>query len=100
MAELRRLSDADEATWDEFARLFSLSCREAIPGDRATSAEEWRRGVRHAPAHQRSCHVLAVEHGHPVGAAAMTMDDVRPQSAWLMFLFVAPEHRRRGIGRQ
>ena len=98
MADLRWLSEADDAGWDDFARLFTACSREAIPTERATSAEEWRARAHHTPAHRRSCYVLAVDGDDAVGAAAMAMDDIRPQSAWLMFLFVATERRRRGIG--
>ncbi len=98
MADLQWLTEADDAGWEDLARLFTLFCREAIPAEPPTSAQEWRAGLRHSPAHQRSCHVLAVENGEVVGAAAMAMDDIRPRSAWLMFLFVAAERRGRGIG--
>lgn len=100
MAQLRWLSEAEDAGWAELASLFTSCCREAISTERPTTAEEWRARAQHAPAHRRSCHVLAVEDGEAVGAAAMALDDTRPQSAGLMFLFVVPEHRRRGVGSQ
>lgn len=98
MAELRWLSEADPAGWEDFAGLFTRHCRESIPTERASSAEEWRAGARHAPADRRTWHVLAVEDGEAVGAAAMGTDAIQRQSAWLRFLFVVPEHRRRGVG--
>lgn len=98
MAELRRLSEADPAGWDELARLFTRWSREAILNERPTSGEEWLTAARHALAEGRSCDVLAMEGGEAVGAAAMVMDGIRSRSAWLKFLFVAPERRRRGIG--
>ncbi|MGH9224837.1 MAG: GNAT family N-acetyltransferase [Acidimicrobiales bacterium] len=98
MAELRWLDAADEDGWAELAGLFTDYCREAIPADPPVSGDEWRSRARHVPAHARTHHVMAVEGDRAVAAAAFGMNTLRPKSAWLMFLFVAPEHRRRGIG--
>lgn len=96
MAELRWLSADDPGGWDELAAFFTCRNRDGIPDDRPYTAEEMR--PRHLPAHQRVFQVLAVDDGEAVGAAAGGMSDVRPNSAWMLFLYVAPPHRRRGIG--
>ena len=98
MAELRWLSGAGGDGWAEFAGLFTRHCREAIPDERASSADEWRESAAATRAISRSHHLLAVEDGTPVGAAAFAMDGAHPASAWMMFLYVEPQHRRAGVG--
>ncbi|MGH9277604.1 MAG: GNAT family N-acetyltransferase [Acidimicrobiales bacterium] len=100
MAELRWLTEADGAGWDEFADLFTRSRREAIPAERLWSAAGWRDAARHLPSHRRVFHVVAEQGGQAVGAATFRMDAVRPTEVWMMFLYVVPEQRRRGVGSQ
>jgi GNAT superfamily N-acetyltransferase len=98
MADLRWVDGAEDDGWEDLADLFTRRIREVLPDERATSTEEFRAGVRHQPAHLRSFQLLATEHGEPVGAAAFRMDDNRRESAWMLFLFVLPDWRGRGIG--
>jgi GNAT superfamily N-acetyltransferase len=60
--------------------------------------EDLLENLRHAPAHRRVHHLLAVCAGKPVGGATLIVDDMRAESAALPFLFVTPDHRRRGVG--
>lgn len=98
MAALRWLDGAGSRGWEDLARLFTEACREAVAGERAATAEQWRSAAAHLPAHRRRRHVLALDGDQAVGAAALDLDDSRPRRAWLMFLHVAPGHRRRGAG--
>ena len=98
MAEVRWIEGADADGWGELAGLFTLRVREGLPDERPTSADELSAAVRHAPAHLRHFQVLAIERGEVAGGAAFGMSSNRPTSAWMLFLFVPPEHRRRGVG--
>ncbi|MDQ4097659.1 MAG: GNAT family N-acetyltransferase [Actinomycetota bacterium] len=98
MSDLRWLSGDDPSGWDELAALFTDRNREAIPEDRPYTGEEMRAGARHAPSYRCAFQVLALRDGEAVAAAAGGMDRIREETAWMLFLYVAPPHRRRGIG--
>jgi mycothiol synthase len=91
---VRRLEVPDEA----FAGVVARFWDEAVPGERPIPLPELRAMVAYGPPNRRVHPLLAVEEGEPVGAAMLVIDELRPESASLRFLFVVPERRRRGAG--
>ena len=91
---MRWLDVPDEA----FAGVYARFWDEAIPGERPVPRSELRAMVEHGPPSRRMEVLLAVDGGDAVGAAMLAIHELRPDAASLRFLFVVPEHRRRGTG--
>lgn len=98
MVDLVWLADADAPEWPLFADLVAGFWSEVIPGERQIPVSELRAEVLFAPRHRRVFPLLGRWDDRPVAAATLVMDDRRPETAWLKFLFVTPDCRRQGIG--
>lgn len=98
MVDLFWLADADAPEWPLFADLVAGFWSEVIPGERPIPVSEFRAEVLFAPRHRRVLPLLGRCDDRPVAAATLVMDDRRPETAWLKFLFVTPDRRREGIG--
>jgi len=98
MVDLVWLAAADAPEWPMFADLVAGFWSEVIPGERPIPVSELRAEVLFAPRHRRVLPVLGRRGDRPVAAATLVMDDRRPETAWLKFLFVTPDRRREGIG--
>lgn len=83
---------------EAFAAIYARFWDEAIPGERPVPLAELQAMVTLGPPNRRVHPVLAVDGREAVGAALLVVDALRPEAASLRFLFVPPEHRRRGIG--
>jgi mycothiol synthase len=82
------------------AGLFSGFGREVIPGEPDVPVAELASDIREAPAHHRVL-VAAVTRGSElIAATEVILDDIEGQRshAWMPYLVVRPDHRRRGIG--
>ena len=97
MAEVRCTTGEGDEGWCDHADLHSRFMQEAIPGERPTPVELLQAGARDLPAHMRTARLVATEGGRTVGAGAVTVSDLR-RTAGMWFLYVVPEHRRRGLG--
>ena len=98
MVDLVWLTDADAPEWPLFAGLLAEFWSEVIPGERPIPVSELQAELLFAPRHRRVLPLLGRWDDRPVAAATLVMDDRRPDTAWLKFLFVTPERRRQGIG--
>jgi GNAT superfamily N-acetyltransferase len=97
-AELRWLGGTGDDHWRPFATLLSWYWRDIIPNEQPILVDDLHAEVLHAPAHRRVDSLLATDAGDPVAACQVVVDGLRAESAWLRFLYVAPGHRRQGIG--
>jgi ribosomal protein S18 acetylase RimI-like enzyme len=85
---LRALADSPDAFGSTFDR------------EVARSDEEWRGRLSEGARSHRVLPLVAVSDEMPVGLAWSRLDDEEPDVAHLFQLWVAPEHRGKGIGSQ
>ncbi len=98
LTEARWLGGIGERDWRPFATLLSRYRQDIIPSERPVAADDLHAEVVHTPVHRSVHSLFATEDGDPAGACQVVIDGRRGQSAWLRFLYVASEHRRKGIG--
>lgn len=74
--------------------------REVIPAEPDVPAAELAAEIREVPAHHRVLLAVAQEGGEVVGVLELVLDDLPGVDAlaWVKYLVVRPDHRRRGIG--
>jgi GNAT superfamily N-acetyltransferase len=95
---LRWLDALDGADGEAFAGVVACFWEEVIPGERPVPLSELRAMVERGSQHRRFLPLLARDGQEAVGAALLVVHELRPQGASVRFLFVHPEHRRRGFG--
>ena len=97
MISVRWLDALDGADGETFARVRARFWEEVLPGDRGVGLSELRAMVADGSPTRTMQPLLAVDGEEAVGAAPLAVHRLRPEGASLMFLFVPPEHPRRGI---
>src|SRR5688572_27752865 len=97
VAWLEEPSDGDCAVP---AALISGFWREVIPGEPDVPPASLAAEMRHTPRHRTMWLAVALDRDDPVGTAVVANEAIegRREVAWVQYLVVRPDHRRRGVG--
>lgn len=98
LTELRWLDGIADTGWQTLGDLLSRYWLDIIPTEPPIHVDDLHAEVLHAPAHRTVHSLLATAEGRPAGACQVVIDGLRAKTAWLRFVYVAPEHRRKGLG--